>query len=347
MASLIMLSVSAALIGNMNLFSNAMAVEMNPNMNNDNSHGYANYKSYGANYYQQQPNYYYSQDRQYEDKQNSYTNDYNNNYNKYPTKDKKYECRTGPFEGFFTSSVEFCKDFKSDDRKDNGYDDSYKNLQIFPANKVDQYDNYEREYDSYDRYDQYDNYEREYDSYELHKSDMRKDDSRPIFQNPPCININNNVGSRGEPVPTNGEAVQSNDGSRSFNNEDIQSAQRTDDLNKDEYSKTNPDFVYICDNTIIIQQIDIVNQNCEEIGLTSAVSGSNTLDDQDDVNVTADQNAANQTGTIGDVGDVGDGSPLTADNDALQAIGVETGRNNQSNAAEINHEACTVSDVIS
>ena len=137
MASLIVLSTVTAAIpmSNMNLFENAMAVEMNPNMNNDNSHGYANYKSYGANYYQQ-PNYYYSQDRQYEDKQNSYTNDYNNNYNKYPTKDKKYECRTGPFEGFFTSSVEFCKDFKSDDRKDNGYDDSYKNLQIFPANKV-------------------------------------------------------------------------------------------------------------------------------------------------------------------------------------------------------------------
>ena len=27
----------------------------------------------------------------------------------YQTEDKKYECRTGPFEGFFVSSVEFCK----------------------------------------------------------------------------------------------------------------------------------------------------------------------------------------------------------------------------------------------
>ena len=34
-------------------------------------------------------------------------------YSKYPTEDKKYECRTGPFEGFFVSSVEFCK-FKFD-----------------------------------------------------------------------------------------------------------------------------------------------------------------------------------------------------------------------------------------
>ena len=29
----------------------------------------------------------------------------------------KYECRTGPFEGFFVSSVEFCKHIKFDDNK--------------------------------------------------------------------------------------------------------------------------------------------------------------------------------------------------------------------------------------
>ena len=40
----------------------------------------------------------------------------NNSYSKYPTYDKKYECQTGPFEGFFVSSVEFCK-FKFDDNK--------------------------------------------------------------------------------------------------------------------------------------------------------------------------------------------------------------------------------------
>ena len=41
-------------------------------------------------------------------------------YSTYPTDDKKYECQTGPFEGFFTSSVEFCdvKHKKFDDRKD-------------------------------------------------------------------------------------------------------------------------------------------------------------------------------------------------------------------------------------
>ena len=43
-------------------------------------------------------------------------------YSAYPTNDKKYECRTGPFEGFFVSSVEFCKFKKFDednDSKDN------------------------------------------------------------------------------------------------------------------------------------------------------------------------------------------------------------------------------------
>jgi hypothetical protein len=45
-----------------------------------------------------------------------------NYYSQYPTDDKKYECRTGPAEGFFVSSVEFCKHVKfdnRDDRKDN------------------------------------------------------------------------------------------------------------------------------------------------------------------------------------------------------------------------------------
>ena len=43
-------------------------------------------------------------------------------YSQYPTDDKKYECRTGPFEGFFVSSVEFCKQVKfdkDDSKRDN------------------------------------------------------------------------------------------------------------------------------------------------------------------------------------------------------------------------------------
>jgi hypothetical protein len=42
-------------------------------------------------------------------------------YSQYPTEINKYECRTGPFEGFFVGSVEFCKFNKfdkDDDRKD-------------------------------------------------------------------------------------------------------------------------------------------------------------------------------------------------------------------------------------
>ena len=42
----------------------------------------------------------------------------NGYYSQYPTDDKKYECRTGPFEGFFVSSVEFCKHLKFDKDKD-------------------------------------------------------------------------------------------------------------------------------------------------------------------------------------------------------------------------------------
>jgi hypothetical protein len=54
-----------------------------------------------------------------------YDNDNNMDsyYSQYPTDDKKYECRTGPFEGFFVSSVEFCKHVKfDDDKKDHARD---------------------------------------------------------------------------------------------------------------------------------------------------------------------------------------------------------------------------------
>ena len=56
----------------------------------------------------------------YQDDYSSYGDSY---YSEYPTDDKSYECRTGPFEGFFVSSVEFCdakhKFDKKDDRKDH------------------------------------------------------------------------------------------------------------------------------------------------------------------------------------------------------------------------------------
>ena len=43
-------------------------------------------------------------------------------YSTYPTEINKYECQKGPFEGFFVSSVEFCKNVKFDDRKDHSRD---------------------------------------------------------------------------------------------------------------------------------------------------------------------------------------------------------------------------------
>ena len=57
-------------------------------------------------------------------------------YSQYPTDDNKYQCRTGPFEGFFVSSVEFCKHVKFDDKKDNERNsDNYpsQNAHILPG----------------------------------------------------------------------------------------------------------------------------------------------------------------------------------------------------------------------
>ena len=56
-------------------------------------------------------------------------------YSQYPTNDKKYECRTGPFEGFFVSSVEFCKHIKfdKDDRKDKTIEQEHKAQQVHKA----------------------------------------------------------------------------------------------------------------------------------------------------------------------------------------------------------------------
>jgi endonuclease/exonuclease/phosphatase family metal-dependent hydrolase len=52
--------------------------------------------------------YYNDEDRQYVDSSYSEYNDNSKYYNAYPDKLNKYECRTGPFEGFFVSSPEFC-----------------------------------------------------------------------------------------------------------------------------------------------------------------------------------------------------------------------------------------------
>ena len=124
MASLIMLSVSAALIGNMNLFSDAMASGKHSDKN-DNYQEYENYYSqdnqytpdYNYNYepmkqQQHQSSYDYNNEYGYDNhKQISYSDSYEDmkKYSTYPTKDKKYVCQTGQFKGFFVESVEFCK----------------------------------------------------------------------------------------------------------------------------------------------------------------------------------------------------------------------------------------------
>jgi hypothetical protein len=131
MASLITLSVSAALIGNMNLFSDAMASEKHSDKNYKYQEDEKNYYSNeGDNKYSPDYNYYqyyqpmqqqdeqsgynnnnYGYDNDYKDKTISYNTSYEDmkTYSTYPTKDKKYVCQTGQFQGFYVESVEFCK----------------------------------------------------------------------------------------------------------------------------------------------------------------------------------------------------------------------------------------------
>jgi hypothetical protein len=54
-------------------------------------------------------------------------------YSTYPTDDNKYECQTGSAEGFFVSSVEFCKHVKLDDRKDHNRDNNQTGTQGPPG----------------------------------------------------------------------------------------------------------------------------------------------------------------------------------------------------------------------
>ena len=71
---------------------------------------YANSYSNSYNYdKKQQPSY----DKSY-DKSSYSKNSYGDKYNDHKDKVKEYECKKGPFEGFFTSSVEFCIKAKYD-----------------------------------------------------------------------------------------------------------------------------------------------------------------------------------------------------------------------------------------
>jgi hypothetical protein len=97
---------------NMNMFSPAMgAMGQGMGQYNDNNNGhqstyekdvYAN--SYSNSHdYERQPSYHNGYD-----KSSYFMDSYGDRYNDHKDKVKKYECRTGPFEGFLVSSVEFC-----------------------------------------------------------------------------------------------------------------------------------------------------------------------------------------------------------------------------------------------
>jgi hypothetical protein len=115
---LIILTITAVPFVNMEVFTNAMAVVIDPAIN-DTSQNHGGYldtlKNEGNNIkYQLQSN--NNDNNNYDDKKmSSYDNNYDDKNSKYPTRDKIYVCQSDPFEGFFVSSVEFC-DLRSSHR---------------------------------------------------------------------------------------------------------------------------------------------------------------------------------------------------------------------------------------
>ena len=134
----LMTSLLAGTALNMNMFSPAMAAMGNGMGQYYNNNNYqSDYEkqpytssSYDTSYIDDKRYDYMSYDKSYDnsyDKHPSYSNNYakssyfmdsnDGKYNDHKNKVKEYECRTGHFEGFFVSSVEFCFDKKFDDRK--------------------------------------------------------------------------------------------------------------------------------------------------------------------------------------------------------------------------------------
>jgi hypothetical protein len=127
---LIILTIAAVPFVNMKVFTNAMAVVIDPSIN-DTSQNYGGYpdtlkNDSNNNKYQLQSNNNYnsnyddkkmsSYNSNYDDKKmSSYNSNYDDKNSKYPIRDKIYVCQSGPFEGFFVSSVEFC-DLRSSHR---------------------------------------------------------------------------------------------------------------------------------------------------------------------------------------------------------------------------------------
>jgi len=113
---------------NMNMFSPAMGAigqGMGQYYDNNNN-GYQ--PTYERDYTDSYSNSYnYDRQSSYNngyDKSSYFMDSYGDRYNDHQDKINKYECRTGPFEGFFVSSVEFC------DAKDKFNDDN--KVKIFP-----------------------------------------------------------------------------------------------------------------------------------------------------------------------------------------------------------------------
>jgi hypothetical protein len=108
----------------MNMFSPATATMSGMTQyDNENNYQQSTYESdrYANSYsnsYNNDKKQQSSYDKSY-DKSSYVKNSYGDKYSDHKDKVKKYECKKGPFEGFFTSSVEFCINAKYDDRKNH------------------------------------------------------------------------------------------------------------------------------------------------------------------------------------------------------------------------------------
>jgi Collagen triple helix repeat (20 copies) len=112
LGALLLLS-SITIIFNNNVVGDASAQQLQQGANQNNPDEYSSYDNYQPSDYGK---------ANYESYNDVYAKTFNNiEYSEYQTEEYKYECQTGPAEGFFVSSVEFCKHIKFDDkdRKDH------------------------------------------------------------------------------------------------------------------------------------------------------------------------------------------------------------------------------------
>ena len=103
---LIILTITAVPFVNMKVFTNAMAVVIDPAINDtsQNHGGYLDTLKNDGDIIKNQLQSNNNDDNNYDDKNS-----------KYPNRDKIYVCQSGPLEGFFVSSVKFC-DLRSSHR---------------------------------------------------------------------------------------------------------------------------------------------------------------------------------------------------------------------------------------